>query len=373
LKLNIGPAVGCGCSGRVSTVLEALDGGRYVLKEVATGTTADAALAEEVRLHRLCSQECSSVVRYAFACQTEDALLVLMEQCDAVLWDALTNEGAWSSLATPSQPSRAERWAWTQGLCEAVRHCHRLCVVHRDINPWNVFLRASGKADSGTQQNSVRFLPRLADFGLAVQLHNATDELHGACSEGAAPLDDSALGSLYSAPELGKDYGLPADIFSLGMTLFALWSSCALDGEALIEAVVATKEAAVACQDPPTDLLQCQLVQYEPSCADVQLCALVSSMLKPVSCSRPTADDVYTCLRTAAAVPEGVERVFANNLPQGRSKMPRLELVDLLSRLGLKGGAQLLEAASQVLGWGSHPEEVDYKAFLRWIYSDEVR
>ena len=45
---------------------------------------------------------------------------------------------------------------------------------------------------------------RLADFGSAVELRGP---LEGLEAPAAAPLDDSALNSLYSAPELGVRYG----------------------------------------------------------------------------------------------------------------------------------------------------------------------
>merc|ERR1711862_584718 len=108
------------------------------------------------------------------------------------------NEG----LDSAWQATLAERWAWIKGLCDAVRHCHRLRVLHRDINPWNVFLVASGVGAYSdavqSRENAVRFLPRLGDFGLSVQLKSVTQELHGWCSEDAVPLDESAITSLYS-------------------------------------------------------------------------------------------------------------------------------------------------------------------------------
>ena len=39
-------------------------------------------------------------------------------------------------------------------------------------------------------------------------------------------MDDSAIGSLYSAPELGSTagYGMAADVFSMGMVVFCMHS-----------------------------------------------------------------------------------------------------------------------------------------------------
>ena len=48
--------------------------------------------------------------------------------------------------------------------------------------------------------------------------------LRGWYAEGFAPLDSSAIGSLYSAPELGSEdgYSLEVDIFSAGIILYEL-------------------------------------------------------------------------------------------------------------------------------------------------------
>ena len=50
---------------------------------------------------------------------------------------------------------------------------------------------------------------------------------------------------MYSAPELGREYGLAADIFSLGMTLLAVWTTLEVDSEdSLISRIERVKESA---------------------------------------------------------------------------------------------------------------------------------
>eukprot|EP00445_Apocalathium_hangoei_P071007 CAMPEP_0204130324 /NCGR_PEP_ID=MMETSP0361-20130328/13293_1 /ASSEMBLY_ACC=CAM_ASM_000343 /TAXON_ID=268821 /ORGANISM="Scrippsiella Hangoei, Strain SHTV-5" /LENGTH=382 /DNA_ID=CAMNT_0051082883 /DNA_START=36 /DNA_END=1184 /DNA_ORIENTATION=- len=253
LNLSIGALVGEGTSGKVSQLLGSIDGGRYVVKQVSlkrveTGDCVVLAdLVHEVRLHRLCSAGCSSIVRYIFAHASEDSLVVTMEACDLVLWDALTPPGgAWNLPAAAAytgelQPDpvglHTRLLHLSLQLCQAVRHCHALRVLHRDLNPWNVFLaRCPGQLPSWNL--------RVGDFGLAAQLPENVKEFEGLRAEGCTALDESALGSLYSAPELGKRYGLPADAFSMGMTLLALWLAGACKGGA--DELVGVTEAAKA-------------------------------------------------------------------------------------------------------------------------------
>ncbi|GLD92213.1 hypothetical protein PINS_up000746 [Pythium insidiosum] len=85
-----------------------------------------------------------------------------------------------------------------QVVC-ALEYLHRHFIMHRDIKPENILLHGG--------------LAKLADFGLAKQLPNATSMLKRSC------------GTLeYAAPELlrGQAYGLKSDIFSLGVVLYVL-------------------------------------------------------------------------------------------------------------------------------------------------------
>merc|ERR1712070_767172 len=102
-----------------------------------------------------------------------------------------------------------ERREWSLQLAGALEHIHSHDAIHRDLNPWNVLV---------THRRDVK----IGDFGLSVSCEVGSD-LNGWESEGAMPLDSSAVESLYSAPELGDKYNHQADVFSLGMTLFVIW------------------------------------------------------------------------------------------------------------------------------------------------------
>ncbi|CAK9080270.1 unnamed protein product [Durusdinium trenchii] len=187
LELPLKDPIGEGTSGVVYPLKTDDAFGRYVVKRMKK-TQDQEVFAEEVRLLKLVSAEA----------------------CDATLWDALTGATTWRTTAL-APLGFTERHTWSAQLCAAVCHCHSLGVLHRDINPWNALLIQ----ESGTWNL------RLGDFGLAVP---CSGDLQGIEAPGVAPLDASALTSLYSAPELGKRYGYPADVFSLGMTLLALWT-----------------------------------------------------------------------------------------------------------------------------------------------------
>eukprot|EP00913_Durusdinium_trenchii_P013318 g12500.t1 len=217
LELPLKDPIGEGTSGVVYPLKTDDAFGRYVVKRMKK-TQDQEVFAEEVRLLKLVSAECHHLLRFGFAFRTpSDELVMITEACDATLWDALTGATTWRTTAL-APLGFTERHTWSAQLCAAVCHCHSLGVLHRDcfpdhldINPWNALLIQ----ESGTWNL------RLGDFGLAVP---CSGDLQGIEAPGVAPLDASALTSLYSAPELGKRYGYPADVFSLGMTLLALWT-----------------------------------------------------------------------------------------------------------------------------------------------------
>ncbi|MBL4846299.1 MAG: serine/threonine protein kinase, partial [Planctomycetes bacterium] len=130
---------------------------------------------------------------------------------------------------------------WTRALAGALRHVHARGVVHRDIKPENVMIREDGSAC-------------LVDFGLALTLDDDRLTKTG-----------QVLGTLaYAAPELllgrPEAVGPPADVFSLGATLYALLTGSApipdgLFGAMLIQAQdVMPPAPRTFCSGVPPDL-----------------------------------------------------------------------------------------------------------------------
>ena len=133
-------------------------------------------------------------------------------------------------------------------LARAIRHLHRHGWAHRDLKPENICMapaprsastdalfgggggaeraassRASSSAAGQGSSQSLRTLKvKVIDFGTAKQCQRSTNTLHGLCGTPAYVAPEVAAW----APEIqqGRPYGLPADIWSLGVTLFVMLS-----------------------------------------------------------------------------------------------------------------------------------------------------
>jgi len=345
LDLPLGEIIGEGTSGVVAPLLKSADGGRYAVKRLKHGAPSKA-LEHEVRLLKLCSAECCDIVRYAFACETAAEFVLIFEACDAELWDALT--GGWPH----GHVDAGDRRRWSLQLCRAVAHCHDLGVLHRDVNPWNVLLVMEGTCP--TRANA-----RLGDFGLAV---SPEGDLRGWETPGAAALDASATGSLYSAPELGDVYSFPADVFSLGMTLLAIWNSADLSEEQLIDLIEGVKNAASSAQ-------RCELGCL--SQAGATLRAGLAAAVAPQPPQRPSAAELRQCVEAAGSNYEQVRAMFKMHTWKLGHELGKEDLMTVLESLGPKdAGDSLVTAVFAALANTAGRISVD--SFLQWVFLDEL-
>lgn len=94
----------------------------------------------------------------------------------------------------------AQRLALLIEICEAVEHAHRHLVVHRDLKPGNILVRADGH-------------PRLLDFGIA--------KLLDAPASGST---QALLTPAWAAPEQLREgaVGTATDVYALGLILVRL-------------------------------------------------------------------------------------------------------------------------------------------------------
>jgi len=125
-------------------------------------------------------------------------ICLVMEFCDGGdLWDKIANA---RRAHTPLEPPLVA--GWLLQLVSALRYLHARSILHRDIKPENVFLTEEG------------VVAKLGDFGLAT----ATEDLDQGSAKTQVGTPD------YMAPEVleGRPYAGPADVFSLGATLYAM-------------------------------------------------------------------------------------------------------------------------------------------------------
>ena len=94
-------------------------------------------------------------------------------------------------------------------ILDGLKFIHSRADIHRDIKPQNILLRSIGDARS----RSVRYIPKLADFGLVKRLRGIR-----------ITRPNDASGTLgYMPPEQGADFSgedRRADVYALGATLY---------------------------------------------------------------------------------------------------------------------------------------------------------
>ena len=293
LDLNCGAMLGEGTSGAVYAVDSLCDGRQYALKVKKKGSTGAAALAE-CQLHAALPQ-CETIVQYCFAWTTPSHVYVLMERMATELWQAV--------LQPPtSSAALSERLQWSKDVLSAVACLHSIKVAHRDVNPWNLFVSFG---HTGRRC-------KLGDLGLAARLPKS-GRFAGRHELGAPSLDESAIDSLYSAPELGADaeaggYSLPADVFSTGVVLVAIWHS-AVVFDASEDAVTDATEAVRRSGELPW-IVPCRIAR------------LVRRLTSHYPEQRPSAGEAAAVLMAMASAHDAIAAVAEEvDAPAGASSV----------------------------------------------------
>ena len=145
-------------------------------------------------------------------------------------------------------------------IAEALEAAHAKGIIHRDVKPENIMIRSNGE-------------PVLMDFGIAQMVDMETLTATG-----------TMLGSpAHMAPEVidGHDVGAPADVFSLGTTLY--WLICGAlpfsgpNPSALFRRILETRYDPVLHRRPSTNRKLARLVESclarepseRPTCAEL--------------------------------------------------------------------------------------------------------
>ncbi|CAI5479598.1 unnamed protein product [Closterium sp. Yama58-4] len=195
-KYEVREDLGKGQFGVVAECAERASGRRLACKVVAARKRAmDAAEREVAALSLL--KGCENIVSLedVFIGEEGKGMVLVMEL--ATGGDLLTR------IEQKGRIPEYEARELFKGVAMALQQCHYNGVIHRDVKPDNVLL-----------SRGCEFTAKLADFGIARVL---------------APGEktDGYAGSFpYEAPEVmaGKPYDFSADIWSLGVTLYAMLS-----------------------------------------------------------------------------------------------------------------------------------------------------
>ncbi len=118
--------------------------------------------------------------------------------------------------AAASVPTDAEAFHLLVQLADALSHCHRHRVLHRDVKPANIFLsRPPSAAPTLLQQRAF-----LGDFSVSRQLEAPLD---ATAKGGDELLANTITGTpFFLSPEMmqAQRYGHKCDLWSLGVTLY---------------------------------------------------------------------------------------------------------------------------------------------------------
>ena len=109
-------------------------------------------------------------------------------------------------------------------ILDAIRYCHKLNIIHRDIKPHCILLSSN--------ENSAPI--KIGGFGIAIELPDASASATGSVERGGersrgAPtfITSGRIGTpSYMSPEIVQrlPYSKPVDIWSCGVVLFVLLS-----------------------------------------------------------------------------------------------------------------------------------------------------
>lgn len=268
-------------SGGMGTVYRAFDERlqrQVAVKEIA-GTDAQRVLREAQAAARL--NHPGIVTLYELGSEGDRALLV----------SELVEGSTLAELALSEGLSDREAAEFGADICEALTHAHERGVIHRDVKPQNVIVRA----DDGVGRRA-----KLMDFGIA--------SLAGAP---ALTATGEVVGTLaYMAPEQaeGEPANEPADIYSLALTLYELWA-----GTNPVARATPAHTAREIGQPLPS------LLEYRPDLPQ-HLAACVDDCLRPEPDLRPSLTELRRGLEAALPSLDGQRPVPARRADERREQ-----------------------------------------------------
>ena len=239
---------------------------------------------------------------------------------------------------------------WARAAARGVAEMHALRpapVVHRDVKPGNLLLGSAGRVDEAGA--------RLGDLGLARfvlscgQVCKKTAAEKVGVKASAASMDMTARTGThpYMAPEVfrGDKYGPPADVFSLGVTLFELFGQ---------EMLRARYEANGGSADVGAFVRRWHGDGWRPAFPKQMppaLCALITKCWDWDPVARPTAGTVARVLEEIADADAAAEVEWMHGLlPVPSSPLAPLQKQLTKSVAGLGDMARTLYAIGEGVG-----------------------
>jgi serine/threonine-protein kinase/endoribonuclease IRE1 len=189
LKIDIKTCLGNGSSGTVVFPGE-FDGREVAVKRIVRSTHSLA--AKEIK-HLLSSDENPHVIRYIGKEETTNFTYIALDRFTASLDQVIEHPERYPSLVCP--PKGLDVKDTLRQITDGVQHLHSLKLVHRDIKPQNVLVRAVKSHRPIVGQPKLQFV--ITDFGLCKMLDDGPNSTY------APTANHTAAGtSGWRAPEL---------------------------------------------------------------------------------------------------------------------------------------------------------------------------
>jgi serine/threonine protein kinase len=270
-RLYVEHKLGQGAQGAVWAVRSALLPGPLALKVIDLQHTDRSALSYALALQRRCHSP--FVVTAHEAQMSAHTAFILTERVMGSDLETYLCQRA----QRPSRNQLSLLLTLFDAMVQAVSACHAQGVIHRDIKPENFMVCAPQKGPPYV---------KLADFDLATQ--RSTGQTAGTVT--------------YLAPEAlaGGPVGFPADIWSLGISLYRM-----VVGIEPFYDDDETRTAQAIVQQQPTstlDDLKLCLSMHQPNPATARaLVELVADCLHPTAQARPTCAELHLRLHAIRA------------------------------------------------------------------------
>jgi len=253
------------------------------------------------------------------------------------------------------------------GLLEALAVAHEAGVVHRDLKPDNIFLRAPNAS------------PTIVDFGIATMIESASTGPH-------LTKEGQSLGTpVYMAPEqiTGERVGPRTDLYAVGALLYEAVTGATVYRAETFPALVFAKTTT----DPDPALLLSSIgdgpfartvlaaLARDPALRPQDARAMASALSRPSAVSRPSAPSAPSTIDALASTAShdslpsiGAPSVSARTTtseriaPASRTRVVVVAVVTILACAALVGGGAIAIRAASSGATTPRPRDVAFSS-----------